>query len=165
MAAKTRAQSESPRSLARFEKRRRAVDSIREGESPTVVARVLGAPLRSVFHWVSRYRQGGYDALKEGRRSGRPRKVSGEVMRWLYQAITLGDPRQYQLSGGDQNFTAEHQNCTATELQSCESLATPLRPTERLGLVWPVGLQDTALRKRNRSGTVQPGLSLPSAPP
>ncbi len=95
MAAEKRAKPESPRSSARFEKRCRAVESIREGESPTVVARVLGAPPRSVFHWVSRYRHGGYDALTEGRRSGRPRKVSGEVMRGLYQAITLGDPRQY----------------------------------------------------------------------
>lgn len=36
--------------------------------------------------------------MREGPRSGRPRKVSGEVMQWLYQAITLGDPRQFQLA-------------------------------------------------------------------
>jgi len=89
---------ENPRSVARYEKRRRAVDAVREGESPSVVARIMGIPVRSVFHWVARYRHGGYHALREGRRSGRPRKVSGEVMAWLYQAITLGDLRQYQFS-------------------------------------------------------------------
>lgn len=36
--------------------------------------------------------------MQEKRRSGRPRKVSAETMQWLYQAITLGDPRQYQLA-------------------------------------------------------------------
>jgi transposase len=36
--------------------------------------------------------------LRERQRSGRPRKVSAEMMQWLYQAITLGDPRQYQLA-------------------------------------------------------------------
>lgn len=56
----------------------------------------MGVPLRSLFHWLALYRQGGDHALREGQRPGRPRKVDGAVLRWLYQAITLGDPRQYQ---------------------------------------------------------------------
>ena len=45
---------------------------------------------------VERYRHGGYDALREGHRSGRRRKVDAELLRWLYEAITKHDPRQYQ---------------------------------------------------------------------
>ena len=64
----------------------------------SVVARTHNIPLRTIFGWMARYRQGGWHALREGRRSGRPRKVNGELMQWLYEAITLGDPRQYQLA-------------------------------------------------------------------
>lgn len=62
-----------------------------------------------------------------------------------------------RLSRGDQNFTLEHQNCTTVEHQNCESVLPPLRRSPPLMIEWPVGLQDTALRKRNRSGTVNQG--------
>lgn len=38
----------------------------------------------------------GWHALREGKRNGRPAKVSGPVLRWLYRAITLGSPQQHQ---------------------------------------------------------------------
>jgi transposase len=87
----------SLRSQLRYEKRRTAVAAVRDGESASTVARVMKIPLRTLFTWISRYRQGGERALREGQRSGRPRKVDAEAMQWLYQAITLGEPRQYQL--------------------------------------------------------------------
>src|SRR5882724_5453349 len=87
----------SLRSQLRYEKRRTAVAAVRDGESASTVARVMKIPLRTLFSWISRYRQGGERALREGQRSGRPRKVDAEGMQWLYQAITLGEPRQYQL--------------------------------------------------------------------
>lgn len=80
----------------RFQKRKDAVDAVRRGESPSEVGRVLDIPLRTMFDWLARYRQGGYDALRDAARSGRPRKVNGKVMRWLYDAITSGDPQQYE---------------------------------------------------------------------
>lgn len=86
----------TPTEEARYQKRKMAVDSVRQGERPTVVARVLNVPQRTIFYWLELYRHGGYDALREGKRSGRPRKVSGPILQWLYQAITLGDPMQYQ---------------------------------------------------------------------
>jgi len=89
---------ESAESIARYEKRKAAVDAIRSGEKPSVVSRVLGVPQRSIFRWIAQYRHGGYHALREGQRSGRPRKVNDAVMKWLYDAITLGDPRQHQFS-------------------------------------------------------------------
>jgi transposase len=72
------------------------VEAVQRGEAVVVVARVFGVAVRSVFDWWSWYRQGGWDGLKEGRRSGRPPKVSGPVLRWLSRAITLGSPLQYE---------------------------------------------------------------------
>ena len=85
------------RAAALYEKRTNAVEAVQRGEPVHLVARTHNVPLRTMFGWLARYRSGGWHALKEGKRSGRPRKVSGEVMQWLYQAITLGDPRQFQL--------------------------------------------------------------------
>ncbi len=69
---------------------------LRDEEIATVV-RVFNVPERTVFDWLARYRASGWHALREGKRSGRPRKVTGRVMSWLYDSITLGDPRQFQL--------------------------------------------------------------------
>lgn len=86
------------RAAALYEKRKNAVEAVQRGEPVSLVARTHHVPLRTIFGWIARYRQGGWHALREGQRSGRPRKVSAETMQWLYQAITLGDPRQYQLA-------------------------------------------------------------------
>lgn len=80
---------------ARQEKRRIAIDAVREGATVESVARMLHVSMRTVFHWLARYRMGGHHALREGQRSGRPRKVDASIMRWLYEAITKHDPRQY----------------------------------------------------------------------
>jgi transposase len=79
----------------RFQKRKTAVEAVRNGEAVTTVARVLGEPVRSIFRWVALYRQGGEHALKEGGRSGRPSKVSADVMQRIYDSIAGGDPRQF----------------------------------------------------------------------
>lgn len=86
----------TPAEEARYQKRKMVIEAIQRGEKPTVVARVFKLPLRTLFYWIELYRHGGYDALREGKRSGRPRKVKAIVLQWLYNAITLGDPRQYQ---------------------------------------------------------------------
>jgi transposase len=82
---------------SKYQKRVTALKAVQNGEDVGVVARVLGVPLRTLFDWLAKYRQGGWHALKEGPRSGRPPKVGAAVMRWLYDAITLGDPKQYQM--------------------------------------------------------------------
>ncbi len=81
----------------RYQKRKDAVEAVSHGEPVSLVARVLKVPQRTIFHWLAIYRHGGYDALRDKARSGRPRKVDAKVMQWLYQAITLGDPRQHKL--------------------------------------------------------------------
>jgi transposase len=92
---KVKPQPLSAKLQARYEKRRLAIEAVREGATVESVAGMLKVSLRTVFHWLARYRHGGQHALREGRRSGRPRKLDVELMRWLYQAITKHDPRQY----------------------------------------------------------------------
>ncbi len=85
------------RSEERSNKRKEVVEAIIIRHEPVhLVARVYKIPERTVFDWLSRYRSGGWDALKEGKRPGRKRKLSGEDMKWLYNAITMGNPLNYQ---------------------------------------------------------------------
>jgi transposase len=86
------------RLAALYEKRKNAVAAVQRGEPVNLVARTHNVPERTIFKWLERYRHGGVHALKDKERRGRPRKLNGDVIQWLYQAITLGDPRQYQLA-------------------------------------------------------------------
>lgn len=81
----------------RLQRRKDAVSAVINGEEISTVARVMGIPLRTMFSWLARYRNGGWDALEDGHRRGRPQKVTGSIMQWLYNAVTMGNPRQYQL--------------------------------------------------------------------
>ena len=87
------------RSEARNQKRKEVVEAIiLRKESATVVARVYNLSLRNVFNWLARYRNGGWQALNDKSKQGRPRKVTGEDMQWLYNAITMGNPMNYKFS-------------------------------------------------------------------
>ena len=86
------------RAEQRSQKRKEVVEAvILRKESATVVARVFNIPIRTVFDWLASYRQGGWHALNEKNREGRPKKISGEDMKWLYAAITMGNPLNYKL--------------------------------------------------------------------
>ena len=82
---------------ARFEKRKAVIEAVKRGEAVSLVARVHGVPARSVFRWLSWVDGMGLAGLHDDRRSGRPSKVTPEVMLWLYQAITGGNPQQFYL--------------------------------------------------------------------
>jgi len=87
------------RSEARNQKRKEVVEAIiLRKESATVVARVYNLSLRNIFNWLARYRSGGWQALNDKSKQGRPRKVTGDDMEWLYNAITMGNPMNYQFS-------------------------------------------------------------------
>jgi len=78
------------KTVLREGKRKEAVEAIiLRKETVVLVARVYKISKRTIFDWLARYRHGGWDGLKEGRKSGRPRKVEDEDMQWLYDAITL----------------------------------------------------------------------------
>jgi transposase len=80
----------------RYEKRRGVVEAVQRGNAPKNVARIYHIPITCVYDWLARYRDGGWQSLRDRKRSGRPRKISGVTIKWLYDAITLGDPSQYQ---------------------------------------------------------------------
>lgn len=87
------------RTEARNKKRKEVVEAIITRKEPaTLVARVYNTSVRNVFRWLARYRSGGWQALNEGSKQGRPKKVTGDDMKWLYDAITINNPMNYQFS-------------------------------------------------------------------
>jgi transposase len=77
--------------------RTRAVERVQAGESPEIVIKTLGFARACIYNWLARYRAGGWHALKSGKKSGRPPKLKGSQIRWVYNLVTEGDPRQLKL--------------------------------------------------------------------
>ena len=72
----------------------RAVQRVQDGESPEVVIKALGFARACIYSWLARYRAGGWHALKTGRRTGRPKKLTGIQIAWIYRTVSDKDPRQ-----------------------------------------------------------------------
>ncbi len=78
------------------ELRKRAVARVQSGESPEVVVRAMGFSRPCIYNWLSMYRAGGWKALDARKRGGRPRKLKGNMIRWVYRTVVGSDPRQYK---------------------------------------------------------------------
>jgi transposase len=76
--------------------RKRGVAAVQSGESPTAVAAALGVNLRSVFRWLAEYRRGGWGQLEARKRGGRPPKLDGKALRWIYNAVANKNPLQFK---------------------------------------------------------------------
>lgn len=74
--------------------RTRAVQCVQDGESPEVVIKALGFCRACIYNWLARYRSGGWHALKTGKRSGRPKKLNGSQIAWIYRTIRDNNPQQ-----------------------------------------------------------------------
>jgi transposase len=68
--------------------RERAVQSVQDGESPETVARALGVNRSSIYSWLAQYRRGGWGALKAKPLFGRPPKLDGNKLKWVYRVVT-----------------------------------------------------------------------------
>ena len=76
------------------ELRKRGVAAVQAGESPDSVAAALGVNLRTVFRWLAQYRHGGWGKLDAHKRGGRPPKLDGGALRWVYKTVVDKTPLQ-----------------------------------------------------------------------
>jgi transposase len=80
------------------ELRKRAVARVQSGESPEVVVRAMGFSRACIYNWLAMYRAGGWGALDARKRGGRPRKLKGNMIKWVYRIVVGSDPRQYKFA-------------------------------------------------------------------
>jgi transposase len=76
--------------------RTRAVEQVQAGESPEAVVKALGFSRACIYNWLAAYRAGGWHALRAKPLLGRPKKISGSQMKWIYNAVTLKNPMQFK---------------------------------------------------------------------
>lgn len=74
--------------------RTRAVQRVQEGESPEDVIKALGFARACIYNWLARYRAGGWHGLRSGKGTGRPKKLSGSQISWIYNTIRDKNPLQ-----------------------------------------------------------------------
>ena len=74
----------------------RAVEQVQSGESPETVIKALGFSRACIYNWLASYRAGGWHALRARPLKGRPKKISGRQMKWIYDTVTLKNPMQYK---------------------------------------------------------------------
>jgi transposase len=72
----------------------RAVEQVQAGESPEAVIKALGFSRACIYQWLARYREGGWEALRAKPLAGRPRRLTGTQIRWIYRTVTLKSPLQ-----------------------------------------------------------------------
>ena len=82
----------SPKTLEEI--RTRAIQRVQSGESPEIVIKTLGFSRACIYNWLARYRAGGWHALKTGSRTGRPKKLGGKQIAWIYKTVVDKDPLQ-----------------------------------------------------------------------
>jgi transposase len=74
----------------------RAVERVQSGESPELIIKTLGFSRSCIYEWLARYRAGGWHALKAVPLKGRPPRITGRQMKWIYNAVTMKNPLQFK---------------------------------------------------------------------
>jgi len=75
----------------------KAVKAVQRGQAPTVVAREMGLYANRIFVWLASYRAGGWDALRARKGTGRPKRLTGRQIQWIYITVTMKNPLQLKL--------------------------------------------------------------------
>ena len=56
----------------------------------------MGFSRACIYNWLAMYRTVGWDALDARKRGGRPRKLKGAMLAWVYRVFVGSDPRHYK---------------------------------------------------------------------
>lgn len=75
-----------------------AVRQVQNGQSPENVIRALGFTRRCIYLWLAAYRAYGWDGLRAGKITGRPKKLNDRQIKWIYNAVTSKNPVQLKFS-------------------------------------------------------------------
>jgi transposase len=78
--------------------RQRAVASVQEGHSPEIVAKTMGIARATMYGWLAKYRDGGWGSLDARKRGGRPPKLDGPAMQWIFRTVTMKNPLQMKFT-------------------------------------------------------------------
>jgi transposase len=74
----------------------RTVEQVQSGASPEVQAKALGLRRSTIYNWLAMYRSGGWDSLKAKPVAGRPKKITGTQLEWLFKTVTGSNPLQHR---------------------------------------------------------------------
>jgi len=74
--------------------RTRAVASVQAGESPEAIAKALRINRGTIYNWLAAYRRGGWSGLKAKPVPGRPPKLDGKKLNWIFNTVTQKTPLQ-----------------------------------------------------------------------
>lgn len=74
--------------------RLRAVRAVQSGQSPETVAVTMAVHRTTLYNWLAMYRHGGWNALKAKPIPGRPCKLAGKDLRWIFKTVTGKNPLQ-----------------------------------------------------------------------
>lgn len=77
--------------------RKRALAGIHEGQNPSDAAKMFGIGRRTIYNWLSLYRNGGWGALDAHKRGGRPALLDGKKLQWIYKTVVDKNPLQMKL--------------------------------------------------------------------
>src|ERR1700746_724150 len=78
--------------------RERAVPRVQNGESPEGGARIIDVNRSTMYGWLAQYRRGGWGALKAKPLFGRPPKLEGKKLNWIYDTVTQKNTLQLKFA-------------------------------------------------------------------
>ena len=78
---------------SRYDHRLHGVLLVCDGRSCYEVAEILGRSPRTIQHWINRFESIGFEGLREGERSGRPRRIDEAQLKRIGRDLRK-DPRE-----------------------------------------------------------------------